>query len=337
MELYLDSADINEIKEASQLGFLTGLTTTPTFMHRHGVKDVDTLILELSKIVKILQIEALGNTSAEIVEEAERLRKLGLNPEKTVFKIPVSLEGVKACYELRKKKYLVNIHLVYTVQQAYIAMQAGATYVCPLIGRLQDEGHNALYLAKRGVEIAKEYNYDTIIMFSSVRNLEHVRNALDVGVSTITLPWKILKQLTEHNFTKIGINQCTEHHNLMTKRVADIISKIKPIVSSKETLKNSIVKMTEVGFGCVIVIDEYDNLLGLFTDGDLRRLLQSEGHGILNQTMAEIKYNNPITIDYNALLNDAIKLLKEHSIDNLLVVKDKKPVGILDIQDIELN
>lgn len=337
MELYLDSADINEIKEASLLGFLTGLTTTPTFMHRHGVKDIDTLIVDISKIVNILQIEALGNSSQEIIKEANRLLKLGLDPKKTVFKIPISLEGVKACYELRKKGYLVNIHLVYTIQQAYVAMQAGASYVCPLIGRLQDEGHDALDLAKKCVEIAKEYNYDSKIMFSSVRNLEHVRNALDAKVHTITLPWKILKQLTENNFTKIGINQFTVHHNLMTKKVADVISSVNPIVKSTESLKECIVKMTEYGFGCVVVLNENDSLIGLFTDGDLRRLLQTEGHGLLDKTMKSLVNNKPITIDADALLNDAVDLLKTHGIDNLLVTKSGEPIGILDIQDIELS
>ena len=96
MELYLDSADVNEIKEAFHLGFLDGLTTTPTFMHRHGITDIDGTIVELSKIVPVLQIEALGSTAEEIISEAERQFKLGLDKSKTVFKIPISLEGAKA-------------------------------------------------------------------------------------------------------------------------------------------------------------------------------------------------------------------------------------------------
>ena len=96
MELYLDSADLKEIEDAFKLGFLDGLTTTPTFMHRGGVTDVDALIVKLSKMVPVLQIEALGNTAEEVVKEAHRQLKLGLDPKKTVFKIPVSLEGVRA-------------------------------------------------------------------------------------------------------------------------------------------------------------------------------------------------------------------------------------------------
>ncbi len=94
MELYLDSADVKEIEEAFQLGFLAGLTTTPTFMHRHGITDIDGTILKLAAMMPVLQIEALGETCDEIYKEAHRLLTLGLDIERTVFKIPVSIEGV---------------------------------------------------------------------------------------------------------------------------------------------------------------------------------------------------------------------------------------------------
>src|SRR5215218_3750728 len=125
MELYLDSANLKEIEEGFKLGFLDGLTTTPTFMQREGIADIDGTIVELSRIVPVLQIEALGNTAEEVVAEAIRQLKLGLDPKRTVFKIPVSLEGLRACRMLRNQGLMVNVHLVYTLQQAYMAMQAG--------------------------------------------------------------------------------------------------------------------------------------------------------------------------------------------------------------------
>jgi transaldolase len=114
MELYLDSANLKEIEEGFKLGFLNGLTTTPTFMQKEGITDVDGTILKLSEMVPVLQIEALGHTAEEVLAEAERQLALGLDPTRTVFKIPVSLEGVRACRILRDKGYLVNVHLVYT-------------------------------------------------------------------------------------------------------------------------------------------------------------------------------------------------------------------------------
>ena len=202
MELYLDSANLPEIENAFKLGFLTGLTTTPTFMHREGINDVDGVILKLAKIVPILQIEALGRTADEIISEAHRQNDLGLDKKKTVYKIPISLEGAKACHILRSEGYMVNMHLIYTLQQAYIAMQAGATYVCPLVGRLQDQGHDALGLVEQCVNAVNKYNYPSKIMFSSVRNPEHVKNALNIGCHTITVPWKVLQLLPQNNRLK---------------------------------------------------------------------------------------------------------------------------------------
>ena len=335
MELYLDSADLKEIEEAFQLGFLTGLTTTPTFMHRGGVKDIDGLIVKLSKIVPILQIEALGNTVKEVLGEAHRQLKLGLDPMKTVFKIPVSLEGVKACYQLRKEGLLVNVHLVYTLQQAYMAMQAGATYVCPLVGRLQDQGHDALELVNQCVFTADHYEYDTKVMFSSVRHAEHVRNALNSGVHTITAPWKVLKALTENNFTTLGTQQFFEHTRLLTTKVKDAIKPVKPIVSADTSVPDALVKMTEYGFGCIAISNGKGDVIGVFTDGDLRRKIQAEGRDFLSHKMSDFKYKEPVSIEGDALLNDAAELFRKTNVDTILVTENGTAIGMLDIQDLE--
>ncbi|MBS1507904.1 MAG: CBS domain-containing protein [Bacteroidetes bacterium] len=337
MELYLDSADLKEIEDAFQLGFLTGLTTTPTFMHRGGITDVDGLIVKLSKIVPVLQIEALGDTAKDVLNEAKRQLDLGLDPKKTVFKIPVSLEGVKACNLLRREGLLVNVHLIYTLQQAYMAMQAGATYVCPLVGRLQDQGHDALDLVDQCVFAVNHYGYDTKVMFSSVRNAEHVRNAINAGVHTITVPWKIMKSLTENNFTTLGTQQFIEHTRLMTVKVKDAINKVNPIVTADTTLADAIVKMTEFGFGAVTVTNAGGQVLGVFTDGDLRRKLQADGRNVLGQKMGDFKYNAPIAIDSNALLTEAADIFKKSKVDTILVTEAGKPAGMLDIQDLEVD
>lgn len=337
MELYLDSADINEIKEGFKLGFLNGLTTTPTFMHRGGVTDIDGLIVELSKIVPVLQIEALGDTAEDVLKEAKRQLALGLDPKKTVFKIPVSLEGVRACALLRKEGLLVNVHLVYTLQQAYMAMQAGATYVCPLVGRLQDQGHDALGLVEQCVFAVNHYGYDTKIMFSSVRTVEHVRNALNIGVHTITVPWKLMKVLTENNFTTLGTDQFIEHTRLMTVKVKDAIRDTNPTVSAETPLMDAIVKMTEYGFGAVTVVKKDGSLVGVFTDGDLRRKIQAEGRDVLKKNIGDFTYKAPISVEASAMLNEASALFKKTSVDTILVTDGGKPVGMIDIQDLKTD
>jgi len=334
MELYLDSANLKEIEEGFKLGFLNGLTTTPTFMQREGITDIDATIVKLSKIVPVLQIEALGNTAEDVVKEAKRQLDLGLDKNKTVFKIPVSLEGVRACHLLRKEGMMVNVHLVYTLQQAYMAMHAGANYVCPLVGRLQDQGHDALSLVAQCVDAVNHYGYDSKIMFSSVRNAEHVRNAINIGVHTITVPLKILKALTENNFTTVGTEQFLQDTRLMTVRVKEAARSVNPLVQATMSLKDAIVKMTEFGFGAVTVMDG-DQLKGVFTDGDIRRLLQSDGVHILEKKMGDLEYKKPFSIDANALLNEAHNMFKKSSVDTLLILDNDKPVGMLDIQDLE--
>ena len=334
MELYLDSADLKEIEEAFQLGFLNGLTTTPTFMHRGGVTDVDGLIVKLSKIVPVLQIEALGNTADEVLAEAKRQLSLGLDPKKTVFKIPVSLEGVKACNLLRKEGLLVNVHLVYTLQQAYMAMHAGATYVCPLVGRLQDQGHDALDLVAQCVNAVDHYGYDTKIMFSSVRYAEHVRNAINIGVHTITAPWKVMKALTDNNLTALGTQQFVEHTKLMTVRVKDVLNSKNPIVEATTSVTDALVKMTEYGFGSITITKD-GKVIGVFTDGDLRRKLQESGRDILTKKIGEFQYKEPISIDADALLNEASDIFKKTKVDTILVTEGGRPVGMLDIQDLK--
>jgi len=334
MELYLDSADRQEIEEGFGFGFLDGLTTTPTFMHRHGIDDVDAYLLEIADIVPVLQVEALGESSDEIRGEAIRQVEMGLDPGRTVFKIPVSLEGVKACRRLTDEGMLVNVHLVYTLQQAYMAMHAGAAYVCPLVGRLQDQGQDALALVEDSVDAVERYGYDTKVMFSSVRHVEHVRNALQLGVHTITVPFSILTRLTENVFTTVGTDQFRLHTRMLTKSVGDVMSSVNPLVTRDTELRDAIVKMTEYGFGCVTVVDGDGALVGVFTDGDLRRLLQRNGRDVLDRRMGDFEFGEAIVVDGSARLNEASELFHRHKVDNLLVVEHGRPVGMLDIQDL---
>lgn len=333
MELYLDSADLKEIETGMKLGFLAGLTTTPTFMHREGVTDLDSMIVQLSKIVPVLQIEALGATADEIIKDAERQLALGLDPSKTVFKIPVSLEGVKACKALRDRGMMVNVHLVYTIQQAYMAMTAGATYICVLAGRMQDQGYDALKLIRECVDMVNYYGSDAKVMFSSVRNTEHVRNAIELGCHTITVPWKLMKILTDNNFTTVGTQQFFEHTRLVTMRVRDIISTQNPVVRPHDEVLDAVVQMTQSGFGAVSVLKDDGRLLGIFTDGDLRRQLASNGKNLMTQKMSAFEFKTPTTIPADALLNEALAVFKEKQIDTIIVTDNEQVIGMLDIQD----
>lgn len=334
MDLYLDSVDFKEIEAAFDFGFVKGLTTTPTFMHRHGITDIDAAIVKLSGMVPELQVEALGDTPDTIVAEAERILSLGLerNP---VFKVPISNAGVKACKRLTNLGHRVNVHLIYTLNQAYMAMEAGAAFVCPLAGRLQDQGHDAVKLFEQLVEVVEIQGYDTKIMFSSVRHAEHVRQALLSGVHVCTVPYMVMQHLCDNSLTELGTAQFREHTQLMTLKVKDLIREQNPICRASDTLAAAMVGMTESRLGAATVVDDAGAVVGVFTDGDLRRRLQQDGRSILDQTLGEIGFTkSPVTIGRESLLNEAVKLFKEFQVDSIIVVDGERPAGILDIQDL---
>lgn len=334
MQLYLDSVNFDEIEAAFKLGFLTGLTTTPTFMHRHGITDVDGAIVKLSGMVPELQVEALGNTHDEIIDEAHRLLDLPL-ATRPVFKVPVSDVGVRACKTLTDEGHRVNVHLIYTLNQAYMAMAAGAAFVCPLAGRLQDEGHDANALFEQCVQIVDRYNYSTKVMFSSVRHPEHVRQALLAGVHVCTVPWGVMRKLCLNALTTVGTNQFVEHTRLLSTRVGEVLRSHNPACRQSARVTDAMIVMTESGLGAVTVTDEDDKVLGIFTDGDLRRRLQSDGAGVIDQSLEAVGYSDtPITISRDALLHDAVAVFEETKVDTIIVLDDDKPIGILDIQDV---
>jgi len=334
MELYLDSVNFQEIEEAFNLGFLKGLTTTPTFMHRDGITDIDGAIVKLSKMVPELQVEALGNTHDEIIGEAHRLLDLPLAKE-PVFKVPISEEGVRACNTLTKEGHRVNVHLIYTLNQAYMAMAAGAAFVCPLAGRLQDQGHDASALFEQCVNVVKKYDYQAKIMFSSVRHPEHVRQALIAGVHVCTVPWGVMKKLCLNALTTVGTDQFVKHTQLMTVTVREVLREQNPICKPADSVKAAIIKMTESRLGAVTLIDDNGAVVGVFTDGDLRRKIQEIGSEVIEMTLDKVGFSkNPISISADALLYDAVAKFEESKVDTIIALDGDKPIGILDVQDV---
>jgi len=335
MELYLDSVDFKEIEDAFKLGFVKALTTTPTFMHRHGITDIQGAIVRLSGMVPDLHVEALGRTHEEIIAAAEQILTLPLKL-KPVFKVPVSIEALRACHALTQKGNRVNVHLIYSLNQAYMAMEAGAAFVCPLAGRMHDQGQDANRLFEQIAGVKARYGYKTKVMYSSVRHPEHVRSALLAGADVCTVPWGVLQRLTDHALTEVGANQFFEHTTLMTVRVREAIgSGGRAICGIGEPVSQALVQMTESRLGAVALVDAQGRLAGVFTDGDLRRDLQRDGPGIVSRPLSEIGHSSkPLTIAADALLYEAAQLFQKHKVDNVVVVEADRPIGLLDVQDL---
>ena len=220
------------------------------------------------------------------------------------------MEGVKACKILVDKGLKVNLHLVYTLQQAYLAFAAGATYVCILVGRMQDQGQDALGLVEQCVKTIEKYNYKTKIMFSSVRNVEHVKDALRLGAHNCTIPWNIMKQLPQNHFTEIGIQQFVQHTELLTIKASDLVVTDNVFLNYHSTVLDGLMLMTSSKLGAVIVLDDKKKIYRIFTDGDLRRLLKTDNSSMLHKKFSELEPNSPKSVDLIHNASDVISLFK---------------------------
>lgn len=208
MEFFLDTADVDSIRELSETGLIDGVTTNPSLVAKSG-KDFFTILKDISKIVSgPISAEVTALESDGMVAEGEKLAKIAKN---IVIKLPLTQEGLKACTKLTKKKIKTNVTLCFSPAQALIAAKSGATYISPFVGRLDDIGENGMELIQKIKDIYSNYpKLNTKILVASVRNMEHVAQAAIIGADVVTLPPKILEELYEHPLTKKGLDAFLE-------------------------------------------------------------------------------------------------------------------------------
>ncbi len=207
MQLYLDTANVDEIKEIAQWGVLDGVTTNPTLMAREK-GDYKEILKEICQIVKgPVSGEVLSLKADEQIKEARELSQLS---EYLVIKIPCTVDGLKATKVLSKEGINVNMTLVFSANQALLAAKAGAAYVSPFVGRLDDIGNPGIEVVNDILTIYRNYNFKTKIIFASVRHPEHVRQAALLGVDICTIPYKVFTLLIKHSLTDVGITKFLE-------------------------------------------------------------------------------------------------------------------------------
>jgi transaldolase len=208
MKIFIDTANLNEIRKAKALGLVDGVTTNPTLLSKEG-EETETLIRKISKEVKgPVNVEVTGTMAEEVVKEARMMAAWG---DEIVIKIPITPEGLKAVKSLSSEGIRTNVTLLFSPAQAILAAKAGATYICPFLGRLDDIGFNGLDLIQqiRGIYD----NYDDIktqIIVASVRNPIHVIEAGLMGAEIVTIPPAIIEQMVKHPLTDKGIAQFLE-------------------------------------------------------------------------------------------------------------------------------
>lgn len=208
MKIFIDTANLNEIKKAKAIGLVDGVTTNPTLLAKEG-EEPEKLIREISKEVKgPINVEVTGINCEEMVKEARVLVTWG---EEIVIKIPVNQEGLKAVRTLSEEGIKTNVTLIFSPSQAILAAKAGATYICPFLGRLDDIGFNGLELVREIREIYKNYDeFKTQIIVASIRHPIHVVEAGRMGAEIVTIPPAILEQMMKHPLTDRGITQFIE-------------------------------------------------------------------------------------------------------------------------------
>ncbi len=204
MKFFIDTANVEEIKKGLEMGLVDGVTTNPSLLAREKRNPEETIREILSLVPGPVSLEVLSTQAKEMVEEAGRLASLG---DQVVVKIPMTEEGMKAVKILSAQKIRTNVTLIFQPLQALIAAKAGAGYVSPFVGRLDDISAPGMEVVEQIVAIYTNYGFETEIIVASVRNPLHVLHAAMMGADIATIPFIVLKQLMSHPLTDIGIER----------------------------------------------------------------------------------------------------------------------------------
>jgi transaldolase len=217
MKIFIDTANVNEIREAESWGILSGVTTNPSLIAKEG-RDFVEVVKEITSIVDgPISAEVISLDHEGMIKEARELSKIHKN---IVIKIPMTIEGLKAVKVLSKEGIKTNVTLIFSASQALLASKAGASYVSPFIGRLDDTGEEGLNVIREIVTIFNNYGIKTEIIAASIRHPMHVINAAIAGAHIATIPFKVLEQMTKHPLTDAGIKRFLDDWKKVPKKNA---------------------------------------------------------------------------------------------------------------------
>jgi transaldolase len=210
MQIFLDTANLDQIREAARWGILNGVTTNPTLVSKENLKFED-LIKKICKIVPgPVSVECVSIKSKDIIEEARVLAKLADN---VVVKIPICVEGLKAIKVVSGEGIKVNTTLIFSPNQALLAAKAGARFVSPFVGRLDDISHQGMDLVDEIVTIFNNYGFETEVIVASIRHPLHVLETALMGADIATVPFAVLEKMVKHPLTDIGIENFLKDWN----------------------------------------------------------------------------------------------------------------------------
>ncbi len=202
MKIFIDSADVGEIREAASWGVIDGCTTNPSLIAKSGRK-FETVLAEICEIVDgPISAEVISTNAAGMIEEGRRLAKLH---ENIVVKVPMIAEGLKATRTLSSEGIAINVTLIFQPAQGMLAAKAGASFLSPFVGRLDDYGEDGMAMVGTLVEMLQNYDYPTEVLVASVRHPNHFIEAARMGADVATCPFKVIEQLLHHPLTDKGL------------------------------------------------------------------------------------------------------------------------------------
>ncbi len=214
MKIFIDTANIEEIKKAAELGLIDGVTTNPTLVAKEN-KTFDVILKEICKIVKgPVSAEVISLECDGMIEEARKLRKIA---ENIVIKIPLVKEGLKAVRILDKENIKTNVTLCFSAMQALLVAKAGASFISPFVGRLDDISHDGMDLVEKIKTIYANYGFKTEIIVASIRNPLHIQRAALIGADIVTVPFSVIEKLIKHPLTDIGIKRFLDDYKKIPK------------------------------------------------------------------------------------------------------------------------
>ena len=204
MKIFLDTAEVDQIVDGYKTGLVDGVTTNPTLILRSGRQQSDVIeeIYQACPNLESISAEVVAETAEEMVEQAQPYIALSDN---VTIKVPCTREGLKACYELSNDGILTNVTLVFSVSQAILAAKAGATYVSPFVGRVDDNSFGGLCLVKYIANTYKRHDVETQILAASIRNVRDVGRAFEYGANVCTIPVKVFDKMYDHVLTREGL------------------------------------------------------------------------------------------------------------------------------------
>ena len=222
MKLFIDSADVAELKTLAETGLVDGVTTNPSLIHKSGKPIFDTLKTICATIPGPISAEVVAQDAETMLAEGRKLRGIAQN---IVVKVPLTVDGLKACRRFTEEGHPTNVTLCFSAAQALLAAKAGATFISPFLGRLDDGGQDGMELIREIRAIYDNYGFKTQVLAASIRSAIHVRDAALAGADCATIPPAVFRSLYKHNLTDAGLEAFLKDWRSTGQSIREIVSK----------------------------------------------------------------------------------------------------------------